>query len=90
MTRRDPQRSDQTKARALRRGSRGAESDPARNCKGRIGSGINAQPITYTHKGRQYVTIQSGIGGVNVLRMAQQLANVPRGGSVWTFALMPE
>jgi len=54
------------------------------------GSGINAQPITYTYKGRQYVAIQSGLGGVNVLRMAQQLANVPRGGSVWTFALMPE
>ena len=29
------------------------------------GSGINAQPITYTHNGRQYVTIQVGLGGVN-------------------------
>ena len=28
------------------------------------GSGINAQPITYTHNGRQYVTILSGIGGL--------------------------
>jgi len=50
-------------------------------------SGINAQPITYTHKGKQYVSIQVGLGGVNVARMGPQLANVPRGGSVWTFAL---
>ena len=28
------------------------------------GSGINAQPITYTHDGRQYVTVLSGIGGL--------------------------
>jgi alcohol dehydrogenase (cytochrome c) len=51
-------------------------------------SGINAQPITYTYKGKQYVSVQVGLGGVNANRMAQQLANVPRGGSVWTFALM--
>jgi alcohol dehydrogenase (cytochrome c) len=51
-------------------------------------SGINAQPITYTYKGKQYVSVQVGIGGVNVARMGAQLANVPRGGSVWTFALM--
>lgn len=50
-------------------------------------SSINATAITYTHKGRQYVTIASGMGG--------QLANryvtdkVPTGGSVWTFAVMP-
>ena len=54
------------------------------------GSGINAQPITFTHQGRQYVAIQSGIGGVNVLRMGEALKNVPRGGSVWAFALMPD
>jgi len=54
------------------------------------GSGINAQPITFTHKGRQYVAIQSGLGGVNQARMAEDLKNVPRGGSVWAFALMPE
>lgn len=56
----------------------------------KTGSGINAQPITYTHKGRQYVTIQSGLGGVNAARQAALLTNIPRGGSVWTFALMPE
>jgi alcohol dehydrogenase (cytochrome c) len=50
-------------------------------------SGINAQPITYTHKGRQYVAVQVGLGGVNAARMRQQLENVPRGGSVWAFAL---
>jgi alcohol dehydrogenase (cytochrome c) len=54
------------------------------------GSGINAQPITFTHKGRQYVAIQSGLGGVNQARMRAELANVPRGGSVWAFALMPD
>jgi alcohol dehydrogenase (cytochrome c) len=51
-------------------------------------SGINAQPITFTHKGKQYVAIQSGLGGVNQARMREQLVNVPRGGSVWAFALM--
>jgi alcohol dehydrogenase (cytochrome c) len=55
------------------------------------GSGINAQPITYTHRGRQYVTVLSGIGGLywNVAR--EQLKDkVPQGGSVWTFALIQE
>ena len=28
------------------------------------GSGVNAQPITFTHNGRQYVTVLSGIGGI--------------------------
>lgn len=54
------------------------------------GSGINAQPITYTHKGRQYIAVLSGLGGVNVPRMGEKLKNIPRGGSVWAFALMPE
>jgi alcohol dehydrogenase (cytochrome c) len=26
-----------------------------------IGSGVNAMPVTYTHQGRQYVTVLSGI-----------------------------
>lgn len=54
------------------------------------GSGVNAQPITYTHNGQQYVTVLSGIGGLywNVARQA--LKNVPQGGSVWTFALLPQ
>jgi alcohol dehydrogenase (cytochrome c) len=54
----------------------------------RTSSGINAQPVTYTYKGRQYVSIQSGFGGVNAARQAALLTNIPRGGSVWTFALM--
>jgi alcohol dehydrogenase (cytochrome c) len=55
------------------------------------GSGINAQPVTYTHRGRQYVTVLSGIGGLywNVAR--EQLKDkVPPGGSVWTFALIQD
>ncbi len=49
------------------------------------------QPITYTHHGQQYVTVLSGIGGLywNIAR--EQLKDkVPHGGSVWTFAVMPE
>ena len=55
------------------------------------GSGINAMPITYTYKGRQYVTVLSGIGGLywNINREALK-DRVPVGGSVWTFALLPE
>jgi alcohol dehydrogenase (cytochrome c) len=55
------------------------------------GSGINAMPVTYTYKGRQYVTVLSGIGGLywNIAR--EQLKDkVPQGGSVWTFALLPD
>ena len=55
------------------------------------GSGINAMPVTFTHKGRQYVTVLSGIGGLywNIAR--ERLKDiVPQGGSVWTFALMPD
>jgi alcohol dehydrogenase (cytochrome c) len=51
------------------------------------GSSINSTAITYTHNGRQYVTIASGRGGVLANRYAG--AKVPSGGSVWTFALMP-
>ena len=54
----------------------------------KTGSSINAPPITYTYKGRQYVTVLSGRGGSNPTRSAGPL--VPAGGSVWTFALMPD
>jgi alcohol dehydrogenase (cytochrome c) len=54
------------------------------------GSGVNAQPITFTQSGRQYVTVLSGIGGVYWNQAREQLKNVPQGGSVWTFALMAE
>jgi alcohol dehydrogenase (cytochrome c) len=54
------------------------------------GSGVNAQPITFTHNGRQYVTILSGLGGIYANQARDLLKNVPPGGSVWTFALLPE
>jgi alcohol dehydrogenase (cytochrome c) len=51
-------------------------------------SSINSTAITYTHQGRQYVTVASGLGGGLARRFAA--ASVPAGGSVWTFALMQE
>jgi alcohol dehydrogenase (cytochrome c) len=54
------------------------------------GSGVNAMPITYTQNGRQYVTVLSGLGGLYLNTNRQQLTNVPLGGSVWTFAVMPD
>ena len=52
----------------------------------KTGSSVNAPPITYTHKGVQYVSVLSGRGGSNPSRSAG--AVVPTGGSVTTFALM--
>jgi len=49
-------------------------------------SSINAPPITYTHKGVQYITVASGTAGSSPLRHVVPI--VPRGSSVWTFALM--
>src|SRR5689334_329305 len=55
------------------------------------GSGINAQPITFTHNGRQYVSVLSGLGGIYWNQQRERLKDlVPQGGSVWTFALLPE
>ena len=54
----------------------------------KTGSSVNSTAITYTHKGRQYVTVASGLGGVVATRYASHA--VPTGGSVWTFALMTE
>ena len=51
-------------------------------------SGVNAQPITWTRNGKQYVTVLSGLGGSTSGRRG--LPDIPLGGSVWTFALMPE
>jgi alcohol dehydrogenase (cytochrome c) len=51
-------------------------------------SSVNAPPITYTHKGLQYITVASGLGGS--LARGQVGSKVPQGSSVWTFALMPE
>ena len=52
------------------------------------GSSVNSTAITYTHKGRQYVTIASGLGGILATRYAS--VRMPTGGAVWTFALMTE
>lgn len=54
----------------------------------RTGSGIIGQPVTWEHKGRQYVTVLSGVGGVYPLFSGdERLGAIPTGGSVWTFAL---
>ena len=51
-------------------------------------SGILSQPVTWEYKGKQYVTVLSGIGGVYALRAGDpNLAKVPAGASMWTFAL---
>jgi alcohol dehydrogenase (cytochrome c) len=52
-------------------------------------SGVNSTAITYTLKGRQYVTVASGLGGI-LARRAVENKLVPTGGSLWTFALLPE
>lgn len=54
----------------------------------KTGSSINSTAITYTHNGRQYVTVASGLGGFLASRYTRD--TVPTGGSVWTFALMPQ
>ncbi len=53
----------------------------------KTGSSVNSTAITYTHRGRQYVTVASGLGGIVATRYASQ--RMPAGGSVWTFAIMP-
>jgi alcohol dehydrogenase (cytochrome c) len=53
----------------------------------RTSSGVNAMPVTWTHKGKQYVTVLSGLGGLYGTRAREALKDVPVGGSVWTFAL---
>jgi alcohol dehydrogenase (cytochrome c) len=47
---------------------------------------VNAPPVTYTYKGRQYITVVSGLAGDSRGRKAA--ATVPAGGAVWTFAVM--
>jgi alcohol dehydrogenase (cytochrome c) len=54
----------------------------------KVSSSVNSTAITYTHKGRQYVSVESGLGGAVAPRYAA--SKVPAGGSLWTFALPPE
>jgi alcohol dehydrogenase (cytochrome c) len=54
----------------------------------KTGSSVNATAITYTYKGRQYVTVASGLGGILATRYAS--LKVPSGGAIWTFALTGE
>ena len=56
----------------------------------RVSSGVNAQPITWTHQGKQYVTVLAGLGGLYGARNRERLKDVPLGGSVWTFALFDQ
>jgi alcohol dehydrogenase (cytochrome c) len=51
----------------------------------KTGSSVNSTAITYTHKGKQYVSVASGLGGLLANRYAA--SKVPSGGSIWTFAL---
>src|SRR3989442_3565297 len=54
------------------------------------GSGINAMPVTYTYKGKQYVTGLSGIGGVLWKKNRQAVEGPrPHGGPGWTCARFP-
>lgn len=52
------------------------------------GSGIVGQPITWEADGTQYITTVNGGGAVYVLFSGdERLADIPPGGSVWTFKL---
>ncbi len=52
------------------------------------GSGIAGLPIAWERDGRQYITVMSGAATVyGALAGDPELANVPAGSSVWTFAL---
>lgn len=53
-------------------------------------SGVHSMPITYTHKGKQYLTVISGLGGNSGISNPAIRAHVSPGASVWTFALMEE
>lgn len=52
------------------------------------GSGITGLPIAWEHKGRAYVTVTSGAATVyGALAGDPELANMPAGSSLWTFAV---
>ncbi len=52
------------------------------------GSGLSGLPIAWEKDGRQYVTVMSGAATVyGALAGDPELANMPAGSSLWTFAL---
>jgi hypothetical protein len=51
-------------------------------------SSVNSTAITYTHKGRRFVSVASGLGGAVISRFAP--SQVPAAGTLRTFALMAE
>jgi alcohol dehydrogenase (cytochrome c) len=54
-------------------------------------AGIVGQPVTWEQNGKQYLTITNGSAGPYVMRAGDpNLANVPAGGSVFTFKLFEE
>jgi alcohol dehydrogenase (cytochrome c) len=54
-------------------------------------SGIVGQPVTWQQNGIQYVTVTSGDrNNDNALRQDPNIANVPMGGSLWTFKLLAQ
>jgi alcohol dehydrogenase (cytochrome c) len=55
------------------------------------GSGITGLPIAWERNGKQYITVLSGSATVyGALAGDANLADVPTGGSVWTFALLDD
>jgi alcohol dehydrogenase (cytochrome c) len=56
-----------------------------------LGAGIVGQPITWEQDGKQYLTVTSGSSGPYVQRVGDpNLANIPAGGTLWTFKLFEE
>ncbi len=54
-------------------------------------AGIVGQPVTWEKDGKQYVTVTNGATGPYVMRAGDpNLANVPAGGSIWTFKVFEE
>ena len=50
-----------------------------------VGTGIIGLPVTWESKGKQYVSIVAGGGGVWAVLGDERMAATPAGGSVWTF-----
>ena len=50
-------------------------------------SGVTGNPVTWSHKGKQYVTMLAGTAGIGMRWVGPAMKNVPRGGTAVTFAL---